>query len=96
MEKKIVYGARADSNFITALVRNTATEEKVAYCACASLYGWVSKTCCADNRQQECTCTNQASSTCDSNIIIYCDAAVQPIFIKFAGVVGIDNPHNII
>ena len=28
--------------------------------------------------------------------LIYCDAVVQSIFMKFAGVAGIDNSHNII
>ena len=30
-----------------------------------------------------------------NNVIIYCDAVVQSIFMKFAGIVGIDHTHNI-
>ena len=39
---------------------------------------------------------HKQSSTWNFNIIIYCDAVVQSIFMKFAGVIGIDNPHTII
>jgi hypothetical protein len=96
-----VHAQTADRSWILfphwSTIQLRSTEEKVAYKACASPCGCVSKTCCRDSRQQRVhSHLNQATSTWDSNIIIYCDVVVWSIFMKFAGVVGNDNPHNII